>query len=214
MFKLPKRILFFTLAFIGLSGCDILRDGNENSVDAITVHDLAADPQVITDPTQAPKVTGKFTLFSLKDNKIIANADSATTKWDLGFRASTIIFNGGTNGPGTTAAQVISGDFDLLTLAPETGYVMDDKTNVTRPYAVPVGSGNGWYNYNPASMILSPIPGKLILVRTSTNKYAKIQILNYYKGAPSAPDASAHQSRYYQFRYVYQSDGTRTFPSS
>ena len=35
-------------------------------------------------------------------------------------------------------------------------------------------------------------------------KFAKVEILSYYLGAPENPDAFADQSRYYTFNYVYQ----------
>lgn len=60
---------------------------------ATTVRDLAADPTSMTSTSgqQPVAATGKFTLFSFKDNKQIANTDSATNKWDVGFRGTMII---------------------------------------------------------------------------------------------------------------------------
>ncbi|MAK01773.1 MAG: hypothetical protein CMC17_04480, partial [Flavobacteriaceae bacterium] len=40
--------------------------------------------------------------------------------------------------------------------------------------------------------------------RTRDGKFAKVEILSYYLGAPENPDAFADQSRYYTFNYVYQ----------
>ena len=43
-------------------------------------------------------------------------------------------------------------------------------------------------------------------------KYAKVEILSYYQGAPDSPDAFTDQSRYYTFNYVYQpNSGETTF---
>ncbi|MFT6205223.1 MAG: hypothetical protein ACJA1O_002839, partial [Spirosomataceae bacterium] len=41
-------------------------------------------------------------------------------------------------------------------------------------------------------------------------KFAKMEILGYYKDMPAIIDRSS-QSRYYTFRYAYQPDGSRTF---
>ena len=69
--------------------------------------------------------TNSFTLYRLADNKVIPNSDSATTKWDIGFKATTIIVNGGSSGPGKGEAQVITGVYNDLAEAPETGYATD-----------------------------------------------------------------------------------------
>ena len=60
-------------------------------------------------------------------------------------------------------------------------------------------------------MIFSPTPGKTLVVKCSDGKYAKIELLSYYKGSPVAPDAFKDQARYYTFRYVYQSNGSKKF---
>jgi len=183
------------------------------TITATTVSDVPADP-----PSggynpmngQPIGVTRKYTFFSFKTGAIIANADSATTAWDLGFNGTTIIVNSGTSGPGTAGAQVVTGVFDELALAPETGYLSDDNSNVASPYAIPKGSGNGWYNYNPATNVISPIAGRIILVKTSDGRYAKMEILSYYKDSPVAPDNTSID-RHYTFRYVYQSAASTSF---
>src|SRR5258705_13334747 len=50
--------------------------------------------------TGQPYGSGKFTFYSLETNSVIANSDSATNKWDIGLRGTTIITNSGTSGPG------------------------------------------------------------------------------------------------------------------
>lgn len=172
-----------------------------------TVSNLPADPPTGGyDPMsgQPIGVTKKFTLFSFKTGAVVANADSATAQWDLGFNGTTIITNSGTSGPGTAGAQVVNGIFDELIAAPEDGYGTDDKTTVPATYAIPRGSGNGWYNYNPATNVISPIAGRVIIVKTSEGKFAKMEILSYYKDSPAAP-SSTDIDRHYSFRYVYQS---------
>lgn len=144
--------------------------------------------------------TNKYTLFSLAENKVIANTDSATTKWDIGFRATTIIVNGGTSGPGSAAAQVLTGVYNDLAEAPEAGYVADAATKAI----------TGWYNYNMDTHVISPVTGKFIVLKTATGKYAKLEITSYYKDAPAAPSVTA-VSRFYHFRFVIQGNGSRNF---
>ena len=152
-------------------------------------------------------VTKKYTFFSFSTGAIVVNADSATSKWDIGFNGTTIIVNSGTSGPGSGAAFVQSGVFDEIMVAPESGYLTDNKNSTSAPLAIPKGSGNGWYNYAPATNVISPIAGRVIMVKTSDGKYAKMEILSYYKDAPATPGPTS-VDRYYTFRYNYQSNGT------
>ncbi len=168
-----------------------------------TVSNLAAGVAVPSGGGQ-PVVSSKYTFYSFATNAVVPNTDSATTKWDLGFRGTTILVNGGASGPGQGGALVQSGLFADLTTAPETGYGVDSPT----AKAIPTGSGNGWYSYNASTNIITPIAGKVLLVRTATGKFAKVEIVSYYKDAPATPTATS-VSRYYTFRRVYQPDGSR-----
>ncbi len=170
-----------------------------NSVKAVTINDLPAD-------------TGKkgiFTLFSLRDSSIVSNSDSLTTKWDIGFAGTTIITNSGVRGPGQGGAIILKDvDFNSVTEAPETGYRIE---NSLTDLAIPAVSGNGWYNYDRQTHVVSPIPGRVIIIRTADGKYAKLQIISYWKGNPQPIDPYQHKERYYTFKYVYQPNGSRKF---
>ena len=175
-------------------------------LEATTFTNLAADPIVSSSEGQPPAATGKYTFFSLKTGQVIPNSDSATANWDIGFRATRIIFNGGASGPGQAALSLQTGLFNEWTAVSDTvTFRTDDAT--TGPALAPT-SGKGWYNYNQATNVITPIPGRVLLIRTADNKYAKLEILSYYKDAPAAPDASS-ASRYYTFRYIYQPDGSK-----
>jgi hypothetical protein len=178
----------------------------------ITVRNLSADPPTGGyNPTngQPIGVTNKYTLFSFKEKAIVADTDSASTKWDIGFNGTKIIINGGTSGPGVGGAVVQSALFDQVTTAPDAGYVQDNKANPA-VYAVPRGSGKGWYNYDPTANLISPKAGVVIIVKTADGKYAKMDIQSYYQGLPTSP-TSTTADRYYSFRYVYQPNGTLIF---
>lgn len=151
--------------------------------------------------------TGKFTLYNFKDNKTVANTDSATNKWDVGFRSTTIIVNGGAIRSGQGGAYIYTGTFNDLTTVPTSATFAQDQSPTQ--LAIATGAGNGWYNYNQTTNILSPIPGRIFVIRTGDGKYAKMEIISYYQGAPATPDANS-AARYYTFRYIYQSDGSMT----
>lgn len=88
--------------------------------------------------------------------------------------------------------------------------------NAPASYAITKGSGKGWYTYDGANNLITPTPGRVLVIKTATGKYAKVEILNYYKGGitplSSATDSvKAFDSRYYSFRYTYQADGSMNF---
>ncbi len=171
-------------------------------------------------PTMGPPPrigeTNEFTLFSFASGAIVSTSEIGTSNWDIGFRHSEIIFNSGTSGPGTVMAQVVQGIFDELNEAPEAGYQSDnDPTFVVASSPLPPGApaANFWWQNggSGSSTIVSPIAGQVIVVKTSQNRYAKMEILSYYKGAPATPNNMTDLDRHYTFRYVYQPNDTRVF---
>ena len=191
-----------------LSGCDSNSSNEEEfpEPELTRFEDLPADPFTSVGPDGRPTGTGNFTLFSLRENMIIANEDSASADWDIAFRGTDILINSGTSGPGNGAAQLLDGLFEEVLEAPTEGWIQDGETGP----AIPFGSGTGWYNYNPAAMVVSPFPGRVILIRTADGLYAKMRIISYYQGAPDAPTVD-DAARYYTFEFLLQPDGSRSF---
>lgn len=149
---------------------------------------------------------GHYTFFSFAEGDTIARTDSATTKWDIAFKKTGIIFNSGVSGPGTAAASLQTGVFDEITSVSDT---VTFKQDSQAGLALTASSDKGWYNYNPTTHIVSPIPGKFLIIKTANGKYAKLEILSYYKGAPASPNALTDVTPYYTFRYVYQPGGSK-----
>jgi len=158
--------------------------------------------------------TGKYSFFSIETNSAVASVDSNSKKWDIGLRGTTIITNAGTSGPGSGGAFVYTGTFDELKTIPADSTFRTD--NAPMSYAIPTGSNKGWYVLDFVTNILYPIPGRVMVIRTANGKYAKDEILNYYKGgvnpAANATDAEkSSKQRFYTFRFTYQSNGTKNF---
>ena len=179
-----------------------------------TVQNLLGDTIMGLNPiTGQPFGSGKFTFFNLASGQLVANSDSATNKWDIAFRGTTIITNNGTSGPGLGGGFVQVGLFnDVLKVSSDSTIKIDNAPI----YAITIGSNKGWYVYDGPNNLITPIPGRVLIFRTATGKYAKMEILNYYKGGvtPSASASDATkltQQRYVTFRYTYQASGSTTF---
>lgn len=200
----PRFILLAALfsGFVAVS-CDDDNSGAEEPIEleADTVRNMVADP-ALTD--------NHFALYSFDEKSQISNSDSATARWDIGIRSTSVIFNSGVSGPGTTSVQLVDGVFEELMVAPVNGYRQDAEGNL----AVPGGSNNGWYTYTgePNHAIL-PIPGKVFMIKTGQGNYVKMEILSYYKDNPPAESITMMTpgGRQYTFRFLLQPDGTNEF---
>lgn len=180
----------------------------------VTVKNLPADTVIGRTNIGSPIGAGKFAFYSLETNSVIPNEDSATKKWDIAFAGTTIMVNNVTSGPGNGGGYVYSGTFESFLSVPEDAVFAVDNHPLT--YAIPKGSGNGWYNYDGPANLITAIPGKILVIKTANGKYAKVEILNYYRGGitPSAStsiEEKLKKQRYYTFRYTYQPDGSRSF---
>src|SRR5699024_4782756 len=60
-----------------------------------------------------------FTFYSIRENTIIADVDSATSKWDIAFSELRVIVNSGASGPGKGGAVVLDVPFNEVEIAPE-----------------------------------------------------------------------------------------------
>jgi len=214
--NLTKFTLFLSLA-LALVACSKKEETIvvPVTVSTLTVNDLAADTVTGLGADGRPQSAGTTTYYSLVDNKIVTKADSATTKWDIAFSSTKILVNSGTSGPGLGGAFVFKGLFDdLKTIPADSSFATDNSTAAS--YAIPLGSGRAWYTYDGLTTLVSPIAGRVLVIRTANGKYAKIEILNYYKGGVTlASTASVNDKlfnqRYYTFRYAYQPNGSKTF---
>ena len=138
--------------------------------------------------------SGDAVFFSFHQNRVVTVAEADAGLWDIRFEGTSIYVNG--------EAQLLERPFDFIARAPESGYREDDET--AGP-AIPTATGEGWFDYDPTTHIVSTIPDKTILVHTVNDTYAKMEVLSYY----SDQDESNGVPRHYTFRYVYRNDGSR-----
>lgn len=124
------------------------------------------------------------------DAKTSLAATGDTSGWDISFLSTGLRVRG--------EYRLLSGVlFDSVKVAPDSGYSAAGA--VSSP----------WYNYNGATFTITPKDSTVLILKTSAGKYAKIQILNYYKHAPVSPAGLTDTARYYTFRSFVQKDGSR-----
>lgn len=108
--------------------------------------------------------------------------------WDLRFQRFHISTNGGISGSGGVEVAPVSGvTFAQVTSAPASGWISDaadgDDANMDPDYAFE--QGDGWYDYNPMTHVLTPKP-LVWVVKTEGGSTIKLEILDYYDEAGTA----------------------------
>lgn len=200
---------FLTLLFIATAFVSC-RDDDNGSVPLAVESKTASNIPAPQTGGQGQPVGGPFTKFSFETGAVT----TSDTDWDIAFRGTTIAINGGAvtgtddepTRNGNAGAFVASGTFASITDASGLTFAQDADGAFT---IAPV-SDQGWYNYSgPPANIISPIPGSILIIRTHDSKYAKVEILSYYKDAPAQPDASS-EFRFYTFNYVYNPNDGET----
>lgn len=196
------KIFALSILFIGFASCssddDVSNPQQEVKSQLVTNLKAVQSADYTTDP---PTIIGDYVKFSFEKGDITTGDD-----WDIAFRGSTILVNGGEattadqpERTGDGGAYITTGTLESITKVDVDALKKDSKES---GLAIPTGSGSGWYNYNPTNHLIMPIAGKVIVVKTHKGKYAKMEILNYYEN--SKPNEDLSNSQYYTFNYVFQ----------
>ncbi len=202
--KSIKSLTVITL-LIGFGSCESDDSTPLLEVESEMITNLQAT-QSADYTTNPPTITGDYIKFSFESGTTTTSED-----WDIAFRGSTIIVNGGeataTDQPdrtGNAGAYIATGTLASITEVDTSLFTSDSTSD---GLAIPTGSGNGWYSYDATTHIISPIAGKVIVVKTYNGKYAKLEILSYYMDSDTSND-----SQFYTFNYIYQpNEGVTTF---
>ena len=175
-----------------------------------TITELDAQGVVSMNPPPAPPtITGEYTKFSFAEGGVVEGDE-----WDVAFRSTSIIVNGGMasdssqpDRTGNAAVYIADGLMsDIVEASQDASFWNQDGATST---AIIDDFGQmqmGWCVYDQTTNIISPIAGKILVFRTHDNKYAKVEILNFYDYPMTNPYGG-----FYTFNYVYQSDGGSTF---
>lgn len=195
-------VLFFLLSFTLISCGDNDTPEPVIPLEATLIQDLAAPNDVIDRTTGQVTQARPFIFFSLETQSIVTEAQD----WDIAFKGTTIRVNSTKN----VRAALANGIFEELKEVPASAQFATDTPTT---FAIPTGSGAGWYNYNSATFTVTPIPGRILLFKTSKGNYVKMEILSYYKGNPPVAQINpmTTPSAHYTFRYILQPNGSQKF---
>lgn len=201
--KTKLVLSIFTLAIV-FTACKKESPATIDTVITATITELDAQAATFipNPPPAPPTITGDYTKFSFAEGNVVEGDN-----WDVAFRSTSIIFNGGVasnssqpSRTGNAAVYLIDGTMEDISLVDESLLLQDEVTSTAIIDDMGIQQ-MGWCVYDFTTNMISPIAGKILVVRTHDNKYAKIEILNFY-------DATCTNvyGGFYTFNYVYQSE--------
>ena len=169
-----------------------------------TVAELNASNYTV-DPSSGT-LSGDFVKFNFSEESIVTEDN-----WDVAFRGTTIIINGGLSSnidqptrTGNAAVYIANGTMSSINEVDELSLLQDNSTSPA--IADDFGfTGLGWCTYDMTSHVISPIAGKILVFRTHDNKYAKLEILNFYDNP-----MTSQYGGFYTFNYTL-TGGSTTF---
>ncbi|KFF04129.1 HmuY family protein [Flavobacterium reichenbachii] len=230
-----SSILLLTLAVMSFISCSSneedtaasLTDGKSN-----VITDLAGDTGASMGSGTDGKEQRSFHtfLFRFSDQKqfwLHTKADSLqymkTTDWDLAFTGpynsevfvnnAKYQYNPGYGGPAeTTAVILLKEAYKNVTQAPSDADF--NTSEITKIGWSSSESSAGWFYYSLSSHIMQAIPDRTYAIRLPSGKYAKLQLVNAYKGNPPAVTDLNWPAPYFTFRYFVQTDGTKNLSTN
>ena len=138
--------------------------------------------------------------FDFSRGKVVDIHDKTSLEWDLAFRRSKVVSNGGATNKFGKAGLINLGslNFDQVVDVPLKNYIPDiaTKTETENPILLK------WYSYNYLTHKLSAKPNTYA-IKTADNKYAKVKFLGFY--------CANKETGCIKMQYVYQGNGSNQF---
>lgn len=201
-----KKTYLFSLMMIALTiaacGDD---EPNPVALEVTSISNFEAPGDVFDFTTQPPTLisAAEIQYFDFSTGTEVTVDDA----WDIGIKGTTIITNGGISGNGGVEATTVSGIFDEMLSMPA-GVTFAADTDQALAINKNTDFADRWYSYNQG--VITPVPGKVILLKDTEGDYVKIEIQCYYRDCPTSPTAGVDNG-IYTFRFVHQPDGTGNF---
>ncbi|MFJ1383245.1 HmuY family protein [Capnocytophaga canimorsus] len=148
----------------------------------------------ITVSEQQPKFEG-YQKYSFSKNTVVES-----DQWDIAFNGYTIIVNGGTSPNADKIAITGKGALYITegTLENVTSVELEKLKNHTVNYT-------DWGQYGGGTHMVTPIAGKIIVIKTYEGQYVKMRIDSFYKDkGDQKPGANYKNTElgYYSFTFI------------
>jgi hypothetical protein len=138
--------------------------------------------------------------FDFSRGKVVDIHDKTSLEWDLAFRRSKVISNGGATNKFGKAGLINLGslNFDQVVDVPLDNYTPDTATKTETENLILLK----WYSYNYLTHKLSAKPNTYA-VKTANHEYVKVKFLDFY--------CTNKETGCIKMQYVYQDNGSNQF---
>ena len=141
--------------------------------------------------------------FDFSRGEVVDIHDKTSLEWDLAFRRSKVISNGGATNKFGKAGLIDLGSlsFEQVVEVPRDNYIQDmaTRTETENPILLK------WYRYNYLTHKLTAKPNTYA-VKTANSKYVKVKFLDFY--------CTNKETGCIKMQYVYQNNGSNLFTKS
>lgn len=193
-----------------------------------TIKDLQGDIGASVGGGEPGKEQRPFRDFYYNFDKKLQLTDTAANKktlnWDIAFTGiynSFVYINNGTNtkspgygGQGKGLIIGIDKPYDQVSEAPALADMERDNLTFAGWDGYPQPSNMGWYFYTLSNHIAQPIKNRTFVLVTAAGKFAKLELISMYQGAPPTITDLNWPAPYFTFRYFVQQDGSRNLKTS
>ncbi len=211
--------LCISLLLIGLYWVPVKMVQLENFVDSpsvnlpkegiVPISDIPAQPLIGSTPTNLleTKLTvinasseNNWVYFDFSRGKVVNIHDKTSLEWDLAFRRSKVISNGGATNKIGKAGLINLGklNFDQVADVPLDNYTSDTATKTETENSILLK----WYSYNYITHKLSA-KANTYAMKTADHKYVKVKFLDFY--------CANKETGCIKMQYVYQDNGSNQF---
>ena len=181
--------------------------GNSGAVNSFPAHPLkgVASSDLLETKLKVINASSEknWVYFDFSRGEVVDIHDMTSLEWDLAFRRSKVISNGGATNKFGRAGLIDLGslNFDQVVEVPRDNYIQDmaTRTETENPILLK------WYRYNYLTHKLSAKPNTYA-AKTANNKYVKIKFLDFY--------CANKETGCIKMQYVYQDNGSNQFTKS
>ena len=201
-FWLPVKMIQME-SFLGSPSVNLPKEGEADGPPVLPTAPAAVLPNLMSPRVVMINASSEdnWVYFDFSRGDVVKIQDPTSLEWDLAFRRSKVISNGGATNKFGKAGLVDLGnsaEFNQITEAPLNDYIQDSATRTETENPILLK----WYRYNYLTHKLTP-KSNTYAVKTADEKFAKIKFLNFY--------CANKETGCIQMQYVYQASGSNKF---
>jgi len=178
------KCLWMTVPFaLGAAACADDLDHDHDNPEPGGAHVTHAENGDGSTTTQVDASSETDWVYLDVDSK--AEVTAAEASWDVAFRRTKIMVDGGVSGGGGVEIAIApDGDFGAMAAAPADGYFTDaaDGDDADADPDLAFAREEGWYSYDPMTHVITPRE-RIYVVRSTDGAYVKVQLNDYYDDA-------------------------------